>query len=156
MTQLKPETHSPSIVKPTRKGINARLLSKKTLSQNVDRRLQTRKTINHRRRNCRRRSRENQRTRHRPRSMPARIPAHTRGAAISSRRAAIARARAPTSRPRARRPTATSPRGRTRTIIFWHFPKQKGEMKNREKMKKPNEKSTSREQRNTCERENKK
>ena len=134
-TQTKRQ-NSPDLVETIREGRNARLLSIKTLSQKVDRRLQTRETINHRRRNRRSRSRLSRRTRPRPRGMPARIATRARGTAISSRRAAIARARAPTTRPRTRRPTAPSPRGRTRTNIFRHFSKKKAKRKNIEKISK--------------------
>ena len=85
-TQTK-RRNSPDVVEATREGRYARLLSIKTLSQKVDRRLQTRKTINHRRRNRRSRSRRHRRMRPRPRGMPARIT--TQGAAIRSRGAAI-------------------------------------------------------------------
>ena len=147
-TQTKRQ-NSPDVVETTREGRNNRLLSIKTLSQKVDRRLQTRETINHRRRNRRSRSRRNRRMRPRPRGMPARIATRTRGTAISSRGAAIARARAPTTRPRTRRPTAPSPRGRTRTNIFRHFSKKKRNEKISKKFRKNFEKpkGTSREQR---------
>ena len=154
-TQTK-RRNSPDVVEATREGRNARLLSIKTLSQKVDRRLQTRKTINHRRRNGRSRSRDSRRIRPRSRDMPARIATRTRGAAISSRRTAIARARAPTSRPKTRRPTAPRPRGRTRTNIFRHFSKAKSGMKKSRKNKKPTKKALVESRDNTCERENKK
>ena len=139
-----PETHSPGIAKTTGERSNA-------LSPRSEGRLQTRKTINHRRRE-RRMSRMNRRNCTRTRGTPTRIPTQIRRTAtsrrkraisrdtptrrptrnrrlaISRRRRAMPRARAPASRPRARRPTARhqsgprGPIGRTRTTIFWHFP----------------------------------
>ena len=48
-TQTKRQ-NSPDVVETTREGRYARLLSIETLSQEVDRRLQTRETVNHRQR----------------------------------------------------------------------------------------------------------
>ena len=125
-----PETHSPGIAKTTGERGNA-------LSPRSEGRLQTRKNINHRRRK-RKMSRKNRRNRTRKKGTSTRRPTQIRRSATSRRRRAIsrarararmrARARASASRPGARRPTARhrsgprSPIGRTRTMIFWHFP----------------------------------
>ena len=127
----KPENHSPGMAKKAGERSNA-------LSPRSEGRLQTRTTINHRRR---RMSRKNRRNRTRKRGTPTRRSTQIRRSATSRRRRAIsrararararaisrARARATLSRPKARRPTARhqsgprSPIGRTRMTIFWHF-----------------------------------
>ena len=96
----KPETHSPGMAKTAGERSNA-------LSPRREGRLQTRKTINHRRMK-RRMSRMNRRNRTRTNRTPTRIPTRIRRMATSRRRRANSRAgvRAPAPRPRTRRPTA--------------------------------------------------
>ena len=148
-TQTKRQ-NSPELVETIREGRNARLLSIKTLSQEVDRRLQTRETINHRRRNRRSRSRRNRRMRPRPRGMPARIGERRLAAGERRSRERERRRRDPgleDRRPRVRE-------GERERIFFGIFQKKKAKQKYFEKTK--NQKALVESRDNTCERENKK